>query len=115
MSRRIRTARRRRRSTVAVRVGGEWAFESGWAAGAGLAWEPSPVPDATAEAGFPRGDAYVASLGGSYNMKGLSFDLGYSFYFYDDRHATLAGADGPVPGTFSARSQVFSFSARWRR
>lgn len=104
--------------TLALRLGGEWSFASGWAAGAGLAWEPSPVPDATAEPGFPRGDAYVVALGGSYNMKGLSFDFGYSYYFYQNRSATLTGVDGvnsPVAGTFSARSQVFSISARWRR
>ena len=94
--------------------------ETGWTAGGGLAWEPSPVPDATIEPGFPRGDAYVVALGGSYNLEGLSFDLGYSYYIYEDRDAVLhsstpTGAFAPVAGTFSARAQVFSFSARWRK
>jgi long-chain fatty acid transport protein len=110
--------------TLSVRVGAEMLFgdggETGWSAGAGLAWEPSPVPDATLEPGFPRGDAYVLALGASYGFEGLSFDLGYSYWFYEDRDAVLftgvhTGALAPVTGTYSARAQVFSISARWRK
>lgn len=106
--------------TLALRVGAERSFDSGWAIGAGLSWEPSPVPDATREPGFPRGDAYVVSLGGSYNLPGLSFDLGYSRHLHEDRDGTLSSAIPtagfvPVTGTYSASSQVFSVSARWRK
>ena len=81
---------------------------------------PSPVPDATLEPGFPRGDAYVLALGASYGFEGLSFDLGYSYWFYEDRDAVLftgvhTGSIAPVTGTYSARAQVFSISARWRK
>jgi long-chain fatty acid transport protein len=119
--------RRAWEDTLSVRVGAEMRFghagdtgETGWSMGAGLAWEPSPVPDATLEPGFPRGDAYVLSLGGSYGFQGLTFDLGYSYWLYDDRDAVLftgshTDAIAPVRGTYSARSQVFSISARWRK
>jgi long-chain fatty acid transport protein len=108
---------------ISIRVGAERDFGTGglgWVLGGGLAWEPSPVPDSTAEPGFPRGDAYAAALGASYNFEGLSFDLGYSYFFYEDREAVLnsaipTGGLVPVHGEFSARSQVFSVSARWRR
>jgi hypothetical protein len=57
----------------------------------------------------------MIALGGSYALENVAFDLGYSHWLYDDRSGVLAGASGPVPGTFSARSKVFSLSARWRR
>lgn len=111
------------KDVVSIRLGAEKAFGAdglGWSAGAGLAWEPSPVPDSTVEPGFPRADAWAIALGGSYDMEGLSFDFGYSYFFYDDRDAVLSSAIPtaglvPVTGSFSARSQVFSVSARWRR
>ncbi len=83
--------------------------------GGGLALEPSPVPDATAEPGFPRGDATVVALGGGYDFGQIAFDLGYSYYFYADRDAALQGELAPIHGTFAASSQVFSISARWKR
>jgi long-chain fatty acid transport protein len=110
--------RRDWQDVIGARTGLEIGFAGGWAIGAGLAWEPSPVPDSTIEPGFPRGDAFVAALGGSYNMESISFDVGYSYYFYEDRDATLhtePPANGTVAGTFSARSQIFAFSVRWRR
>jgi long-chain fatty acid transport protein len=100
---------------VALRLGAEWTLSPEWALGGGVALEPSPVPDATLEPGFPQGDALVFAFGASYNLPGLSFDAGYSFHQSDDRKADLDGYDFPFPGTFSSRAQVFSISARWRR
>jgi long-chain fatty acid transport protein len=100
---------------VSLRLGADWTLSPMWSLGGGLAFEPSPVPDSTIEPGFPQGDATVLSIGGSCNFPGLSFDLGYSYYQYDDRKAFLDGYDLPYPGTFSSRAQVFSVSARWRR
>ena len=50
----------------------------------------------------------------------LHFDLGYSYWMYEDRDATIFPGNHivtiePVRGTYSARSQVFSVSARWRK
>ncbi len=100
---------------VALRLGAEWALSPMWSLGGGLAFEPSPVPDATIEPGFPQGDATVIAFGASCNLDGLSFDVGYSYHQYDDRKAFLDGYDFPYPGTFSSRAQVFSISVRWRR
>jgi len=101
--------------TLSLRMGAEWRFASGWTLGGGLALEPSPVPDATAEPGFPRGDATVVALGGGYDFGQIAFDLGYSLHFYADRDAALQGESAPIRGTFAASSQVFSISARWKR
>ncbi|MEO8197093.1 MAG: outer membrane protein transport protein [Thermoanaerobaculia bacterium] len=100
---------------VALRLGAEWTLSPQWALGGGLAFEPSPVPDKTIEAGFSQGDTTVFAFGASYNLPGLSFDAGYSYHQSADRKADFDGYDFPYPGTFSSRAQVFSISARWRR
>ena len=107
--------RRDWRDVVALRLGAEWTLSPMWSLGGGLAFEPSPVPDATIEPGFSQGDATVLAFGASCNLDGLSFDVGYSYHQSDDRKAFLDGYDFPYPGTFSSRAQVFSISARWRR
>ena len=100
---------------VSLRLGAEWTLSPMWSLGGGLAFEPSPVPDATIEPGFSQGDTTVLAFGASCNLDGLSFDVGYSYHQSDDRKAFLDGYDFPYPGTFSSRAQVFSISARWRR
>ncbi len=107
--------RRDWQDVVSLRLGAEWTLSEQWALGGGIALEPSPVPDDTIEPGFPQGDALVFAFGASYNLPGLSFDAGYSYHQFDDRKTYLEGYDFPYPGTFSARAQVFSISARWRR
>lgn len=109
-----RTVRRDWKDVLAVRLGAELDLAGGWAVGAGLALEPSPVPEARVEPGFPRGDARVVSLGASYNLPNLSFDLGYSFHSFEDREVGGQELDPTVRGTYSSRSQVFAVSARWR-
>ena len=103
------------KDVVGARLGAEWTLSPTWALGGGLAYEPSPVPDATIEPGFPQGDALIYAFGASYNLPGLSFDAGYSYHQYDDRKAYLYNSEFPNQGTYSSRSQVFSISARWRR
>lgn len=107
--------RRDWKNTVALRLGAEGEINESWSVGAGIAYEPSPVADATLEPGFPRGDAMVYSIGGSYNLEKLSFDLGYSFHDRDDRQQTGLEADNPTRhATFSGRDQVWAVNARWR-
>ncbi len=100
---------------VSLRLGAEWTLSPQWALGGGLAFEPSPVPDETIEPGFSQGDTTVLAFGASYNLPGLSFDVGYSYHQSDDRKTDLSEFDFLYPGTYSSRAQVFSISARWRR
>ncbi|MCM2270854.1 MAG: outer membrane protein transport protein [Thermoanaerobaculia bacterium] len=101
--------------TLAFRLGGEHRFASGWRLGAGLALEPSPVPDATRELGFPQGDAVVYAVGGGYDLPRISFDFGWSLHDHDDAAAptTESGIPSPAP-RLSASAQAFAVSARWR-
>ena len=101
--------------TLSVRFGIEGDVAVHWALSGGLAWEPSPVPSATLEPGFARGDAWVVGLGVKYHLEGISFDLGYSRYVYQDRRASGQELDRPLQGgTYESRDQVWAFSASWR-
>jgi long-chain fatty acid transport protein len=111
----VQTRSRRWDDTLSVRLGVEGDLTSTWAIHGGVALEPSPVPDDNVEPGFPRGDALVYAAGFSYNLSWISFDLGYSFWDYDDRRAAGQELQRPnVRSTYSAHEQVWSFSARWR-
>ena len=111
----VQTRTRRWDDTLSVRLGVEGDLTSTWAIHGGVALEPSPVPDGNVEPGFPRGDALVYAAGFSYNLSWISFDLGYSFWDYDDRRAAGQELQRPnVQSTYSAHEQVWSFSARWR-
>lgn len=106
--------RRNWNDVVSLRIGAEWAIAEQVSLGAGLAFEPSPVPEATREPGFPQGNAVVLALGASWNLPGLSFDFGYSYHQQSDARASLDSLDLPVNGNFGGRAHIFALSARWR-
>jgi long-chain fatty acid transport protein len=109
------TLRRDWDDTLSLRLGVEGELTDALTVSGGLAFEPSPVPDTTREPGFPRGDATVYAVGGSYDLDWLSFDLGYSFHdFGSTRARTNVNLPPAATGTFEATEQVWSFSARWR-
>lgn len=98
--------------TVSVRLAAEGDLTQRWTLSGGVAWEPSPTSDTVGGAvdpGFPRSDAIVYGLGASYVLPTVTFDVGYSFWDYDDRSSSGFAA----AGTYSAREQVWSASARW--
>lgn len=101
--------------TVSLRLGVEGEISEAWSIGAGLAWEPSPVPDKTAEPGFSRGDAIVYAIGGTYNLPTVSIDVGYSFYDFDRREVGGQEPLNPgVRGEYQSRDQAWSITGRWR-
>lgn len=101
--------------TLGIRLGIEGDVADHWTVYGGFGLEESPVPDDNVEPGFPRGDAMVYALGASYNLTWISFDVGYSFWDYDDRTVTGQELQSPtVPATYSAHEQVWSAGARWR-
>ena len=112
------TERRERNwdDTLSVRLGVEGDLTERWGLSGGLAWEPSPVPAATLEPGFARGDAWVAGLGMRYHLEHVSFDLGYSHFAYEDQRAGGQELDLPNrSGTYESRERVWAFSVSWRR
>jgi long-chain fatty acid transport protein len=106
---------RRWDDTTSLRLGGEHRFDSGWRLAAGVALEPSPVPDATRDFAFPQGDAIVYAIGGGYDLPAISFDFGWSLHDHDA--AAAPGTEIGIPSRsprFSASGDVFAVSARWR-
>ena len=80
----------------------------------GIAKEESPVSSAAVTPGFPRGDGTVYAVGATYNFPQISFDLGYSLHEHDRNRVPV---DEILPSrrvSYSARSTVWSASARWR-
>ena len=101
--------------TFSLRLGVEGDLSKTWSVSGGLAYEESPIPDATVEPGYSRGDAYVIAFGASYNLPDISLDIGYSFHTYQDRDA--AGQEPLQPtiaGQYSGSLQAWSVSGRWR-
>ena len=89
------------KDTLSLRLGLEGDLTDTWALSAGVAMEPSPVPNSTLEPGFPRADALVYAAGISYDFPQLSFDLGYSFHDYDSRGAGGQELRNPTGATSS--------------
>jgi long-chain fatty acid transport protein len=100
--------------TLAVRLGASWTLARIWTLRAGVALEPSPVPDRTIDPGFPRGDGRGLACGASADFGWVAFDLGYSYFAYGDRTVTGQEPDPAARSTYSSSAQVISASARWR-
>lgn len=101
--------------TLSLRFGVEGNLNDALMLSGGIALEPSPVPSDTLDPGFPRGDAVVYALGGSYTVGGVSFDAGYSFHQHSGRSASGQELLQPgASGRYTANDQVFSLSARWK-
>lgn len=100
--------------TLSLRLGAEGDVTDALAVRGGVALEPSPVPDATVEPGFPRADSIVYAVGASWSLPKLSFDVGYSFHDYDDRSARGQEPNPTVTGRYTTHDQVWAVSARWR-
>lgn len=92
--------------TLSLRLGVEGDLTEQVSLFGGIAREESPVSGGAVSPGFPRGDAMVYAVGASYNFPQISFDLGYSLHDHDRNRA--------ASGSYTARSTVWSASARWR-
>lgn len=101
--------------TLSLRLGLEGDITDTVVLFGGVAMEPSPVPGSTLEPGFPRGDAMVYAIGGSYNFPHISFDVGYSLHLHDEIGARGQELQNPgVQGRYSTNNPVFGFAVRWR-
>ncbi|HEV7784952.1 MAG TPA: outer membrane protein transport protein, partial [Thermoanaerobaculia bacterium] len=103
------------KDTTSLRLGIEGDVTDNFSLFGGVASEPSPVPGATLEPGFSRGDATVYGAGFTYNFPKISFDLAYSYFSYGNRGANNQEIQNPGrAGTYSARDQRWGASVRWR-
>jgi long-chain fatty acid transport protein len=103
------------KNTTSLRLGVEGDVTDNLSLFGGIASEPSPVPGATLEPGFPRGDAMVYGAGFTYNFPKISFDMAYSYFAYSDRGAANQELLNPGrTGTYTARDQRWAGTVRWR-
>jgi long-chain fatty acid transport protein len=103
------------KNTTSLRLGIEGDVTDNLSLFGGIASEPSPVPDATLEPGFPRGDAKVYGAGFTYNFPKISFDMSYSYFEYSNRGIVGQELENPSrTGTYTARDQRWGGSVRWR-
>ncbi|HEX4966745.1 MAG TPA: outer membrane protein transport protein [Thermoanaerobaculia bacterium] len=103
------------KDTTALRLGVEGDVNNSVTLFGGIASEPSPVPGATLEPGFARGDAIVYAAGFTYNFPQISFDMAYSYFAYSNRGAADQELLNPGrTGTYSTHEQRWGASVRWR-
>ncbi len=103
------------RDTLSLRLGVEGNVTDNFLLYGGLGMEPSPVPAASVEPGFPQGDAKVYAVGFTYNLPQMSFDVGYSLHRGDS--VTASGQEPYNPDAtsrYSSRDQVWAGTLRWR-
>jgi len=56
----------------------------------------------------------VFATGITYRIRNIAFEMGYSFFQYDDRRASGQELQHPAAtSTYEAHEQVFGFSISW--
>ncbi|RDV05142.1 OmpP1/FadL family transporter [Undibacter mobilis] len=99
-------------------LGGEYMINPAWTVRAGIGFEKSPITDAVRTTRIPDNDRMWYSVGASYkpaSIKGLTFDIGYSFIDVKDASVCMgpAAAGGcpsnPWSGTTAYNGTVKSY------
>ncbi len=96
-----------------VSLGGEYAFDDKLTLRAGLAYEKSPVPDATRTPRVPDNDRIWLAMGATYAISNsTSISAAYSHVFMKDGKVNLAGGGGlpPLAATFKQNIDMVSLS-----
>jgi long-chain fatty acid transport protein len=96
-----------------VSVGVEYAMNDAVALRAGVAFENSPVPDATRTPRIPDNDRIWLSVGASYQItQKMRANLAYTHVFIDDGEVSLAGGGGlpPLNATFEQDVDIIALS-----
>lgn len=92
-------------------AGAEYAYSDALLLRAGVAYEKSPVPDATRTPRLPDNDRYWLSVGGSYKIKdNMTAHLAYSHVFMKDGDINLAAGGGlpPLSASFKQHLDIIS-------
>ena len=111
-------------------LGGEYVIDPAWTVRAGIAYEKSPITDDIRTARIPDNNRMWYSVGASYkppSVKGLIFDVGYSFIDVKDAPVCLGPAaaggcpnnpwsstTGVYVGTVSSYINIVSIALRYR-
>ena len=88
-------------------LGGEYKLNPAWTVRAGIAYEKSPITDNVRTARLPDNDRMWYSVGATYkpaNLKGFTFDVGYSFIDVKNAPLCLGAAVGCASNPWSSPS-----------
>ena len=102
-----------------VAIGGAYKLNDSWTFRAGVAFDESPIPDATRTPRVPGADRYWLAVGASYNVnEWFGIDAGYSHIFVDDSKVRLDGTGndatrGGVSGDYENSIDLFALQARF--
>jgi long-chain fatty acid transport protein len=92
-------------------VGTEYTLNDSWTLRGGLAYEKSPVPDATRTPRLPDNDRYWVSVGAGYKVnEWLTANVGYSHIFVKDGSVSLT-SPSPLTANFKQHIDIVSASA----
>ena len=88
-------------------LGGEYKLDPSWTVRAGIAYEKSPITDGVRTTRIPDNDRIWYSVGASFNppsIKGLTFDVGYSFIDVKNAPVCMGTAIGCGSNPWSSAS-----------
>lgn len=98
--------------TWRIAVGGNRHYNEQWMARVGLAYDPTPVPDAFRTAAIPDANGYQISLGGQYRpARNSAVDFGYSHLFFSDGSIAdrrAAEGKGDLVGSYKNSADILS-------
>lgn len=97
------------------------AFQQGLTLRAGIAYDESPVPDATRTPRIPGNDRFWVSFGAGYKINNwLTVDAAYTHIFVDDATINLTTADtnnaarGNLSGSYEANIDIIAIQGKIR-
>jgi long-chain fatty acid transport protein len=91
-----------------IRFGVEYEVNECLSLRTGIYTDPAPAPDESYNILFPSIDYTGVTLGGSYKLNQLKFELGAEYLIGKDRDI-VATPHSSIPGTFGANIAAFTF------
>ena len=97
-------------------AGATWRPTAEWTIRGGLAFDQSPIPDATRTPRIPGADRTWLSLGARYELSpAFSVDAGYTHIFVDDATVDLAGGTAlALTATYENSVDILALQATFR-
>jgi long-chain fatty acid transport protein len=80
----------------------------------GVAYDPTPAPDATLSPMLPDSDRMMGSMGMTYSMGNYAVDLSYTFIQFLERTIDDT-TDNPLRGTYSTSAHIGGLNLRYLR
>jgi long-chain fatty acid transport protein len=100
-------------NTVAYRLGGNYIASSRWDFRAGVAWDPTPIPDETVSPSSADSNRFIVATGTSYHWHRHVVSLGAQLQTFGDRTVTPEDVKNGAPdlvGTYNTKLFIASLT-----